>query len=64
MASDSPDPARAAALTATAASLDAALTQLEARLDALEPSAPPELIVTALAEPVQALSAAAKEAVR
>jgi len=58
MASDSPS----ALLWAEA--LDAAVGETERRLDQLEPGAPPELVETALAEPIRALSAAAREAVR
>lgn len=57
MVSDSPS-ARAGA-----EGLGAALDELERRLDQLEPGAAPELIEKALAEPVRALSAAAREAV-
>ncbi len=57
MASDSPSALR------WAEALDAALGDVERRLDQLEPDAAPELIEKALAEPVRALSAAAREAV-
>jgi len=57
MVSDSPS------AQAWAERLGAALGELEGRLDQLEPGAAPELIEKALAEPVRALSAAAREAV-
>jgi len=59
MASDSPSAPHAAA----AERLGAALGELERRLDQLEPDASPEIIAKALAEPVRALGAAAREAV-
>lgn len=60
MASDSPTAPRLAA----AEEIGAALSVLERALDALEPGASPDLIVTALAEPVRAFSAVVREGVR
>jgi len=57
MASDSLSEARAQAAKALASALDA----IEARLDALAPGADPDRVEEALAEPVRALEAAAKE---
>ena len=45
-----------------AAAVSAALDELEARLDALPLGADPDTVAKALAEPVRALDAAAKEA--
>jgi hypothetical protein len=57
MVSDSP------AARVSAERLGAALGELERRLDQLEPDASPGLTEQALAEPIRALSAAAREAV-
>jgi hypothetical protein len=60
MASDSPFEAALAQARRLAAALDA----IEARLDALALGADPDEVVAALAEPVRAFYAAAKEALR
>jgi hypothetical protein len=60
MVSDSPVEARKAA--AQARRLAAALDAIEAQLDALELGAAPDAVAKALAEPVRAFDAAAKEA--
>jgi len=60
MVSDSLDAARAG----QAAKLAAALDVLENRLDAAELGADPDVTAKALAEPVWALDAAAREALR
>lgn len=59
MASDSPPDARAAV---QARRLAQALDAIEARLDALDLGADPDAVAAALAEPVRAFDAAAKEA--
>jgi hypothetical protein len=59
MASDSPPEAH---LALQARSLAQALDAIEARLDALELGADPDVVAAALAEPVRAFDAAAKEA--
>lgn len=59
MASDSPPDARAAL---QARRLAQALDAIEARLDALDLGADPDAVAAALAEPVRAFDAAAKEA--
>jgi hypothetical protein len=60
MASDSP----AARSRSPADALDAALGVTEARLDALKPGEDSDTVAVALAEPIQALNAAAKQALR
>jgi len=60
MVSDSPNAARAD----QAAKLVAALDALENRLDAAELGADPDVVAKALAEPVRAFDAAAREALR
>lgn len=59
MASDSPPDARTAL---QARRLAQALDAIEATLDSLELGADPDVVATALAEPVRAFDAAAKEA--
>jgi hypothetical protein len=61
MASDSLSEVRAAA---QARQLAAALDVIEAELDRLELGASPDVVARALAEPIRALDAAAKEAMR
>ena len=60
MASDSPDAVRNAQARQLAAALDA----IESCLDRLQPGADPDHIARALADPIRAFDAAAKEAVR
>jgi len=60
MASDSLSEVRNRAAKALVSALD----DVEARLDGLEPGADPDRVAEALADPVRALDAAAKEAVR
>lgn len=60
MASDSPSEAAAAQARRLAAALDA----IEARLAGLALGADPDDVAAALADPVRAFDAAAKEAVR
>ena len=60
MASDSLSEVRDRAARALVSALDV----IEARLDGLDPSADPDRLAEALADPVRALDAAAKEAVR
>jgi hypothetical protein len=62
MTSDSLSETREAALRARR--LAAALDAIEAQLDALELGADPDAVARALAEPIRAFDAAAKEAVR
>jgi hypothetical protein len=59
MATDSPSEA-----AAQARRLAAALDAIEARLDALSLGADPDEVAAALAEPIRAFDAAAKEALR
>jgi hypothetical protein len=49
---------------ADAARLAMALDAIEAALDRLEPGARPDVVANALAEPIRAFDAAAKEALR
>ena len=62
MASDSLPEVRAAA--AQARRLAVALDAIEAELDRLELGADPDLVARALAEPIRAFDAAAKEGLR
>lgn len=57
MGRDSPNEAHAA----QASALNQALTAIEARLDALELGADADVVAEALADPVRALGAAARE---
>jgi hypothetical protein len=61
MASDSPPEVRAAA---QARQLAAALDAIDAELNRLELGARPDVVARALAEPIRAFDAAAKEALR
>jgi hypothetical protein len=62
MASDSPTEVRDTAQQARR--LAAALDAIEAELDRLELGSNPDVVARAMAEPIRALDAAAKEAMR